>query len=380
MALDVVGWNSPAARLFAGVSFGRSSGRLKMALLLCRGEGWSLRVHESHSLSLPTESTPLPELIGNAFHDICDRARVSPGAVDVIGLTDIAESQESRVAAILAGQTGVTCVSGFHHQDIAAGGCGKPFGPVPNWFLHRSARAGRLLVDLGPTLRVTLLPRGGGPDKIVCFDAGPCCHFLDRLMAALSRGRYPFDPSGHFAVQGTSSESLINKWISHPFLLKAPPRFLENDDFSDGFLDDSLAFARELKLSAPDVLCSANHFVIRNLQEAVHRFLDIEQVEQVRVCGGGSWNGLLWKLVTETFSPKPVIRTDDLGVPSETRRAIQAALLGYCAIEHLPANIPALTGARRPRVLGQITPGAEDNWDRCIVNLADRFEIRENAA
>lgn len=380
MPLDMTGWKDSTARLFAGVSIGRSSGRLKLALLLCRGEGWGLRVLETHSLSVPGEFGSLPIAISDAFHDVCQRAEVPMESVDVIGLTDIAEAQESRVAAILAGNTGVTCVSGFHHQDIAFGGRGRPFGPVPNWFLHRSARAGRLLVDLGPTLRVTWLRGGCGPDQILCFDAGPCCRFLDRLISALSRGRYPFDPSGHFAVQGKSSESLINKWISHPFLLKSLPRFLQPDEFNEGFLDDSLAFARELKLSAPDVLCSANHFVVRNLQEAVHRFLNLQAVDDVRVCGGGSWNGLLWKLVKEVFQDKPVVRTDDLAIPSETRRAIQAALLGYCAIEHLPANVPALTGATRPRVLGQITPGAEENWDRCVINLADRFEIRENAA
>lgn len=373
----MTGWKDSPPRLFAGTSFGRSSGRLKLAIVQCRGEGWQLRCVATHAITMPGNEEP-SSAICNALQTVCERAELSPEQIDVIGLTGLVDSQESRVAAIIAGQTGITTVTGFHHQDIAFGGTGRPLTPVPAWFLHRS-KLGRLVLDLGPTLRVMYFPPGGKPEDVFCFDAGPCCSFLDQLTSELSRGRYAFDPSGHFAVQGTSCESLINKWLSHPFLLKVPPRFLSEEEMSEGFVRDSVAFAREMKLSAPDVLCSANHFVARCLQEAVHRFLATVIIDEVRVCGGGSWNGLLWKLVCEVFGNKPIIRCDEVGIPSDARRAIYAALLGYCAIEHLPANLPAITGACRRRVLGQITPGAEANWDRCVINLAERFDVHHAA-
>jgi anhydro-N-acetylmuramic acid kinase len=202
------------------------------------------------------------------------------------------------------------------------------------------------------------------------------------LVSELSQGRHPFDPSGHFAVQGRICEELISKWSSHPFLLRPPPKFLDGAAFTAEICPSSLLFARDKRLSARDVLCSANQFVVRNLQEAIHRFVPQSQsIDEVWVSGGGSWNGFLWKLLADGLAPIPVARTDEAGVPAEARRAIHAALLAFFTMENLPANIPVLSGAAHQRVLGQITPGSRENWDRWVCNLADCFElVSEQAA
>lgn len=386
MAIEATGWSiEPTTRLFAGVSFGRSSGRLKIALLRCRGEGWSLRCVSADAMTAPPpprELDAIVDAIRSGLGSLARQCQIPLSAIDVLGLAKLPEDNLAPLLAnLIAEATGITVVSGFDLRDRTCGGRGGPLSPLADWFLFRNARLGRLIIQLGPALRVTVLGPGEAPRGILCFDSGPCCDFLDGLIRQLSQGKYPFDPSGHFAVQGRVSEDLVSQWSSHPYLLRPPPRFLGPEEFGADLREASLAYSREQRLTARDVLRSANQFVIECFQEALRRFVPAtKRIDEAWVTGGGSWNGLLWKLLRESLGTIPLARTDDIGIPSEARGAIHAALFAYFAMEHLPANLPAISGASRPLVLGQITPGSTDNWGRWIFNLADRIELDESKA
>ncbi|MFO0946925.1 MAG: anhydro-N-acetylmuramic acid kinase [Planctomycetota bacterium] len=386
MAIEATGWSiEPTTRLFAGVSFGRRSGRLKISLLRCRGEGWSLRCVSADAMTAPPPSRELESIadaIRSGLGQLARQSQIPVSAIDVVGIAKLPDDNLAPMLAnLIAESTGITVVSGFDLRDRSCGGRGGPLSPLADWFLFRSTRLGRLIIQLGPALRVTVLGAGDPPQGILCFDSGPCCDFLDGLTRQLSQGKYPFDPSGHFAVQGRVSEELVSQWSSHPYLLRPPPKFLDPQQFDAPLRESSLAFAREQRLNARDVLRSANQFVIECFQEALRRFVpSTKRIDEAWVTGGGSWNGLLWKLLREALDPIPVARTDEIGIPSEARGSIHAALLAYFAMEHLPANLPTMSGASKPLVLGQITPGSTDNWSRWIFNLADRIEFEESKA
>jgi 1,6-anhydro-N-acetylmuramate kinase len=378
MTLEQRGWTAePVVRVFAGVARGGRSGRLKTAILRCRGEGWSVRVlHTDAVTNPPVQGTPrdVSRSICRAVVGLAGDAGVPLSAIDVLGLADVVDDVV-QLATEIAERIGVTVVTRFGERDKAVGGRGAPLSPAADWILLRSAKSTRLLVHLGPSIQVTLLEAGGSPEEVLAFDAGPGTDFLDALALRLSQGRYPFDPSGHFAVQGRQCEPLIEQWTSHPFLLKRPPRFLDPSEFDEAFVESSLTFAREQRLHAKDVLCSANHFVTRALRDAIRRLLPSSTAPvEVIACGSGIKNGFLWKLTREACEPTPVRRTDDLGAPGEVLPAVRAALLAYLAMENLPGNIPRLTGASAFRVLGTIVPGSSANWDRWVCNLADCFD------
>ena len=369
----------------AGASVGRRSGRLKAALVRFVGEGWSLRVLRADAVSAPPDDGPrehLPERLAELLDALAQRAGVAMADVEVLGLHDPPAGATGGMldAASAAEASGLTTVSHFAVRDRACGGAGAPITPVPDYLLFRSYRERRLLLHIGPTLRATLLEPGGDPRQIVCFDAAPCGTLLDALAHRLSEGAINYDPNGRFAVQGKLSEPLLAHWNSHPFFDRAFPRFVESSDFGDKFIDDGLGFARELRLNARDVLCTANVFIARQLQSALRRArIEPTDLDKALVSGGGVANGLLWKLLCEQFEASSLVATDAVGVPGEALRPLHAAMMAYCVLENMPGNVPAITGAAGPRILGSVTPGDDANWDQWVCSLADRLDADRQA-
>jgi hypothetical protein len=69
--------------------------------------------------------------------------------------------------------------------------------------------------------------------------------------------------------------------------------------------------------------------------------------------------------------PSLAIQTPEtLGIASEALSAASAAVLAMLHIDQTPANLPHLTGASAPRVLGRLTPGSAKSWNRLLRDLA----------
>src|SRR5205085_3493290 len=118
-----------------------------------------------------------------------------------------------------------------------------------------------------------------------------------------------------------------------------------------------------------DLLCTATHFAARAIADSVKRFLPAAP-DRVLVSGGGTRNGLLWRLLEGQLRPAPMERIDRFGVPAEAREAVGYAGLAALAMDGVPANMPASTGATGPRLLGNFTPGDGTNWARCLAWMA----------
>ena len=84
-----------------------------------------------------------------------------------------------------------------------------------------------------------------------------------------------------------------------------------------------------------------------------------EPIDEVLVGGGGVRNRALMAHLGAVFEPTPVRTFDDVGWDSKAFEAVAFAVLAYQTIRGEAANIPAVTGARRPVVLGAIVPAAK---------------------
>ena len=70
-------------------------------------------------------------------------------------------------------------------------------------------------------------------------------------------------------------------------------------------------------------------------------------------------------------------RIADLGIDSEALEPACIAILALFHVDQVPANRPEITGAEVARVLGRLTPGSPQSWQRLLAHMgASRPEVR----
>jgi anhydro-N-acetylmuramic acid kinase len=72
------------------------------------------------------------------------------------------------------------------------------------------------------------------------------------------------------------------------------------------------------------------------------------------ICGGGARNTMLMRLFTQQGMARHITTTDALGLPAEHVEATAFAWLAWRTLRGQPGNLPAVTGAVSPRILGAI--------------------------
>jgi len=80
-------------------------------------------------------------------------------------------------------------------------------------------------------------------------------------------------------------------------------------------------------------------------------------VDEVIAGGGGVRNRGLMGALKREFGPDRVMSMDQAGVKSQALEAMAFAVLAHETIRGVPANLPWVTGAKSPVVLGTVTPG-----------------------
>ena len=256
---------------------------------------------------------------------------------------------------VIAERTGITTVSDFRARDLAVGGEGAPLAPYAHALLFSKKRATRLVVNLGGIANVTVLPCGGNLARVRAFDTGPCNMLLDGLMAMETKGKARIDLGGRLARTGHVHGGLLRWLLAHPYLLRRPPKSTGREMFGDAYVQRVQAQAHRRHLTFADLLATSCRFiaqVIRNSQEWTRGAID-----EVVVGGGGVRNNRLWVELSDVFSPVLVNRMEDCGASSQAFEAQAFAVLAYQAVQGVCANLPKVTGARRPVILGTVTPG-----------------------
>jgi anhydro-N-acetylmuramic acid kinase len=261
-------------------------------------------------------------------------------------------------AAILAERTGIAVVSNFRVRDAAAGGEGAPLVPFADWWLFRSPKESRVLLNLGGMANVTYLPRGATLDQVLAFDTGPGNAVLDSLVSLATRGAARHDAGGERAARGKVSEPLLSELLADPFFMQAPPRSTGRERFGEHYAHTLRKLGSSMGLSEDDLLATAVELTAATVATAIQRFLTPRAgVDAVYASGGGVANATLMRALGGRITPVRLARLDVLGVPPSAKEALAFAFLAHQTLSGLPGNVPTATGATRPVVLGEITPG-----------------------
>jgi anhydro-N-acetylmuramic acid kinase len=79
-------------------------------------------------------------------------------------------------------------------------------------------------------------------------------------------------------------------------------------------------------------------------------------IDEVVVGGGGVHNATVMRHLRTVFRNVPVKTFDELGWKSKAFESVAFALLAYQTASGECANLPQVTGARHPVILGTIVP------------------------
>lgn len=247
--------------------------------------------------------------------------------------------------ALLAELTQITVIADFRSRDIAAGGQGAPLVPAFHQAAFGHPQEVRIVANIGGIANLTVLYPNG---LVSGFDCGPGNALLDGWIERHQGARY--DNNGDWASQGKVLDGLYARLKSHVFFDRPHPKSAGREDFNLAWLAGQL----EGNEPAVDVQRTLAELTAYGISSSCQRL----QLEQARLflCGGGAHNATLRAAIQSQLPNCQLQTTDDLGIAVDWVEAVAFAWLGRQCLAGEAGNIPAVTGARGPRVLGAIYP------------------------
>lgn len=246
--------------------------------------------------------------------------------------------------ATIAERCGIDVVADFRRADVAAGGQGAPLLPAVHAMLLARLGHARVVLNLGGIANITVLDTDGG---VTGFDTGPANGLMD-AWCLRHRGE-AFDRDGTFAADGKVDDALLEALLADAYFALPPPKSTGREHFH---LDWLAAHPCVAKLAPADVQATLLELSARSVAAAIARHAP--GAEEVLACGGGVHNGALMRRLAELLVPRVLASTATCGVDPDYLEAIAFAWLARQRLLGLPGNLPTVTGARGPRLLGAI--------------------------
>lgn len=324
---------------------------------------------ETHTREISRLNFVLPEVYAEAFFDACNKCKIDPKSVQLIGChgqtifheSDPAEYLGRKVAStlqigdgsVLAKRTQIPVINDFRPADMAAGGKGAPLVPFVDYLLFKSDEVGRVALNIGGIANVTILPAGCTTQDIIAFDTGPGNMVLDQLAARFSGGKQHYDKGGKLALAGEVNPSLLDQLLQDEYYTKHPPKTAGREQYGSTFVDNLMARG----LSPADTMATATMLTAATIAEGIYRFSNAEEggIDEVIVSGGGVHNPALMHMLQAELADMDVVNSADIGLDPDAKEAIAFAILAHEAWHNRANNLPSATGASRSVVMGKLS-------------------------
>lgn len=286
---------------------------------------------------------------------LLDEARVDPAAVAAIGShgqtvrhrPDGAHPFTLQIGdpSVIAERSGILTVADFRRSDVAAGGQGAPLLPALHAAVFADAAIPRAVLNLGGIANLTILAPG---HAVFGFDTGPANCLLD-AWAQRHLGT-PRDEGGAWARSGKVDADLLARCLDEAYLAAAPPKSTGREVFNLDWLEPRL----RPDLAAADVQATLLAFSARSIADALcaHGC----GAREIYACGGGVHNPALMDALRTALPGTRIETTALLGMDPDYVEAAGFAWLAKARLEGRAGNLPSVTGARGPRLLGAIYP------------------------
>lgn len=256
---------------------------------------------------------------------------------------------------IICATSNILTINDFRRKDMAFGGQGAPLAPGFHAAAFSSAYKNRAIINIGGISNITVLPKNLAT-PIIGFDLGPGNCLMDEwVQQKIKKLKINYDKNGAMASTGQVITKLLNICLQDPYFKKSSPKSTGREYFNLNWLDKKIKLA---KLSKPyknqDILATLLYLTANIIVDQISSIsLKSVQIEEIYICGGGANNQALLALLKKMIN-YPVATTKDLGIHPDWVEAALFAWLAKQTIEQQPGNVPSVTGARSPAILGAI--------------------------
>lgn len=296
--------------------------------------------------------------VGQAFADatqaVLTKAGVTPSEVTALGSHgqtirhrpdgDRPFTLQIGDPSVIAERTGIATIADFRRPDVAAGGQGAPLVPAFHATVLRPHEGARVVLNLGGIANVTRLTTDG---EVTGFDTGPANGLMD-AWCLRHRGE-AFDRDGRFAASGTVDPDLLAELLDDAYFALPPPKSTGREHFHLAWLD---LHPRVAELAPADVQATLMALSAVSIGDAIARHAG--DALDVVACGGGVHNAALMDAIRMRLEGRPLHASTAFGIDPDFMEAMGFAWLAYRRLRGEPGNLPAVTGARGPRLLGAL--------------------------
>ena len=320
---------------------------------------------------LAAATLPLPALcrldreLGRTFAAVTAAAAERAGVrLDLVGSHGQTVHHEHKLTTLqigepgfLAATLGCPIVADFRRQDIVAGGCGAPLVSICDIWLLARDEGPILALNLGGIANVTAVPRHGDTvSPVIGFDCGPASMVLDELARLATAGRLDHDHDGELAARGRVDQALLADLLADPVFAQPPPRSLGREQFGAPFTQALKARQQPRSMQDwCDLLATATAFTAAAVTQSCRRWATgLGPPVELVASGGGVRNPTLMRALGDAMAPLPVVTADARGLSAAFKEAIAFALLASARVDNVAGNVPSVTGAVRPVLLGKL--------------------------
>jgi anhydro-N-acetylmuramic acid kinase len=323
-------------------------------------------------LQLPTAGTPeicqmnfkIAQLYVDLIQQFLDEFQLGVNTFDLIGshgqtVWHIHRDSTLQIgeASVLAERFNVPVVSDFRVRDIAAGGSGAPLVPFLDFLVFKKYRKNMMALNIGGIANFTMIPSDAvGVDNICALDAGPGNSLIDITAQMTSGGDMSFDKDGMIARSGTIRLDILDFLLNHSYISSPMPKSTGREIFGKELIDQIVQKFRLSRTDYRDLVATVTRFTAEAIfANYRHFFADRYLLDEIIVSGGGADNPVIVEHLKELFAGVQVHRSDDYGIQSDSKEAFAFAVLSAASVWGITGNVPNVTGAGHPVVLGKIT-------------------------
>lgn len=246
-----------------------------------------MALSRASAFELTCAHASLGKLYGEMIRDFHQRHLVTPDLVASHGHSvfhmpngDPAFSTQIGDGAFIASLSGLPVVCDFRNADIAWNGQGGPMAPLADKLLFPGYHA---WLNLGGIVNVSTVQDGGWTG----WDIYACNQMLNALAA---QEGFAMDRDGQLAREGTTLDELYREAMDHPWLIKSPPKTLDNQEVQHSMIERFLQ--HEGRTS--DKL----HTAVECIRASIVQAMPVRtegQPGRIFITGGGARNGWLMK-------------------------------------------------------------------------------------